>query len=171
MKHDTLHRIVNSNEDQCKSWQSKPTPKSEIDGFDRVVIRRALSSLYGRNIPPTLSKIQSEIKDTITISKTHLAVVLVEMGYKYMKRKDNRLIFKDTQSTVNARSQYLRAIHNYRHAGYDIVYLDETWVNKNHCTDYMWLPIDDSHGHNIPSGKYMCASLSSMCYNPGLQIN
>jgi hypothetical protein len=36
---------------------------------------------------------------------------------------------------------------------YDIVYLDETWVNQNHCTDYMWLPNDGSDAPKIPSGK------------------
>jgi hypothetical protein len=25
-------------------------------------------------------------------------------------------------------------------AGYDIVYIDETWVNQNHCTDYKVCP-------------------------------
>jgi hypothetical protein len=24
----------------------------------------------------------------------------------------------------------------FREAGYDIVYLEETWLNQNHCTDY-----------------------------------
>jgi hypothetical protein len=28
--------------------------------------------------------------------------------------------------------------------------MDETWVNQNHCTDYMWLPND---APKIPSGK------------------
>ena len=33
------------------------------------------------------------------------------------------------------------------------MYMDETWVNQNHCTDYMWLPNDGSDAPNIPSGK------------------
>ena len=33
------------------------------------------------------------------------------------------------------------------------MYLDETWVNKNHCTDYMWLPNDVSDAPKIPLGK------------------
>jgi hypothetical protein len=33
------------------------------------------------------------------------------------------------------------------------VYLDETWVNQDHCTDYMWLPNDGSDALKIPSGK------------------
>jgi hypothetical protein len=31
--------------------------------------------------------------------------------------------------------------------------MDETWVNQNHCTDYMWLPNDGSDALKIPSGK------------------
>jgi hypothetical protein len=31
--------------------------------------------------------------------------------------------------------------------------MDETWVNQNHCTDYMWLPNDRSDAPKIPSGK------------------
>jgi hypothetical protein len=31
--------------------------------------------------------------------------------------------------------------------------LDETWVNQNHATDYMWLPVDGSDAPKIPSGK------------------
>ena len=31
--------------------------------------------------------------------------------------------------------------------------MDETWVNQNHCTDYMWLPNDGSDDPKIPSGK------------------
>ena len=48
---------------------------------------------------------------------------------------------------------YLRKIKSFREAGYDIVYMDETWVNQNHCTDYMWLPNDGSDAPKMPSGK------------------
>ena len=33
------------------------------------------------------------------------------------------------------------------------MYLDGTWVNQDHCTDYMWLPSDGSDAPKIPSGK------------------
>jgi hypothetical protein len=47
----------------------------------------------------------------------------------------------------------LRKIRKFREDGYAIVYLDETWVNQNHATDYMWLPVDGSGAPEIPSGK------------------
>jgi hypothetical protein len=56
-------------------------------------------------------------------------------------------------SIINYRYNYLRKIKSFREAGYDIVYLDETWVNENHCTDYMWLPNDGSDTTKIPSCK------------------
>jgi hypothetical protein len=31
--------------------------------------------------------------------------------------------------------------------------MDKTWVNQNHCTDYMWLPNDGFDAPKIPSGK------------------
>jgi hypothetical protein len=31
--------------------------------------------------------------------------------------------------------------------------MDKTWVNQNHCTDYMWLTNDGSDAPKIPSGK------------------
>ena len=56
-------------------------------------------------------------------------------------------------SIINDRCNYLRKIKSFRETGYDIVYMDETWVNQNHCTDYMWLPNDGSDAPKIPSGK------------------
>ena len=54
---------------------------------------------------------------------------------------------------INDRCNYRRKIKSFREAGYDIVYMDETWVNQNHCTYYMWLPNDGSDAPKLPSGK------------------
>jgi hypothetical protein len=56
-------------------------------------------------------------------------------------------------SIINDKCNYLRKIISFRKAGYDIVYMDETWVNQNLCTHYMWLPNDVSDAPKIPSGK------------------
>ena len=57
---------------------------------------------------------------------------------------------------IQCRCNYLRKIKSFRKAGYDIVYMDETWINQNHCTDYMLLPNDRSDAPRIPSGKGKC---------------
>ncbi|XP_046555835.1 uncharacterized protein LOC124265087 [Haliotis rubra] len=47
----------------------------------------------------------------------------------------------------------LQRTTEYRALGFQIVYLDETWVNKNHSADYMWLPTDRQRAPVVPSGK------------------
>ena len=122
---------------------SKMTPKLKsgkkviLDSFDRGIINRKIQSMYGQKIAPTVSKIQTQVQDTIRVSKTTLAITLLDMGYTYRKRGDNRPIFNNTISITNDRINYLRKIKQYRDAGFQIVYLDETWVNKNHCSDYI----------------------------------
>ena len=59
----------------------------------------------------------------------------------------------DQVFSIKNRCNYLRKIKSFREAGYDIVYMDETWVNQNHCTEYMWPPNDGSDAPKIPSGK------------------
>ena len=69
------------------------------------------------------------------------------------KKGDNRRVLYDQVSVINDRCNYLRKIKSFREVGYDIVYMDETWVNQNHCTDYMWLPNDGSDAPKYPRVK------------------
>jgi hypothetical protein len=71
-----------------------------------------------------------------------------------MKKKgDNRRVLYDQVSIINDRCNYLRKIKSFREAGYDIVYMDETWVNQNNCTDYMFLQNDRSDAQKYPRVK------------------
>jgi hypothetical protein len=93
--------------------------------------------MYNRKIAPTVSQIKKEIEDTIKISKSTLTLTLLDLGYKY---KNPEII--GGFYMIRGRCNYLRKIRKFREDGYEIVYLDETWVNQNHATDYMWLPVD-----------------------------
>ena len=87
-----------------------------------VNIKRTIHGLYSRKIAPTVSIIHKEIKDSIKkISKSRLTLTLIDLGYTYKQIGDNRRVLYDQVSIINDRE-----------AGYDIVYLDETWVNQNH---------------------------------------
>ena len=144
VSYTSVHRIMNDKR-PCKSNRSKERAKI-LDDFDHCVIKRTIHGLYSRKIAPTVSIIHKEIKDSIKIS-------LIDLGYTYKKIGDNRRVLYDQVSIINNRCNYLRKIKSFREAGYDIVYLDETWVNQNHCTDYMRLPNDGSDAPKIPSGK------------------
>jgi hypothetical protein len=94
-------------------------------------------------------------KNSIKISKSKFTLTLIDLGYTctYKKIGDNRRVLYDQVSIINDRCNYLRKIKSFREVGYDIVYMDETWVNQNHCTDYMRLPNDGSDVPKISSGK------------------
>ena len=129
--------------------QIDPKERANIlDDFDHCVIKRTIHGLYSRNIAPTVSIIHKEIKDSIKISKSKLTLYLSLILDILIQ---NRLY--DQVSIINDRCDYLRKIKSFREAGYDIVYMDETWVNQNQCTDYMWLPNDGYDAPKIPSGK------------------
>ena len=84
----------------------KPGKKVILDSFDKVIINRKIQSMYGQKIAPTISKLQTLVKDTINVSKTTLAITLLDMGYTYRKRGDNRPIFNNTVSITNDRINY-----------------------------------------------------------------
>ena len=113
----------------CKSNRPKERAKI-LDDFDHCVIKRTIHGLYSRKIPPTFSIIHMEIKDSIKISKSKLTLTLVDLGYTYKRISDNRRVLYDQVSIINDRCNYLRKIKSFREAGYDIVYMDETWLTK-----------------------------------------
>jgi hypothetical protein len=127
----------------CKSNRPKERAKI-LDDFDHCVINRTIHGLYSWKIAPTVSIIHKEIKDSIKISKSKLTLTLIDLGYTYKNMVDKRRVLYDQVSIINDRCNYLRKIKSFREAGYDIVYLDETWLNQNHCTDYMWFSNDGS---------------------------
>ena len=46
--------------------------------------------MYDLKIAPTVDKIKTELSETLTISKTTLSLTLLDMGFMYRKRGDNR---------------------------------------------------------------------------------
>ena len=110
----------------CKSNKSKEKAKI-LDDFDHCVIKRTIHGLYSRNIAPTVSIIHKEINDSINISKSKLTLTLNDLGYTYTKIGNNRRIVYDQVSIFNDRCN-LRKIQSFREAGYDNVYMDETWL-------------------------------------------
>ena len=88
------------------------------------------------------------------------------MRYVFRKTTDNRDIATERPEARELRAKFLRDIDRYRREGYNVVYLDETWVNKNHCRAAAWYPsydllrellkdqaVDYQPIPNIPSGK------------------
>jgi hypothetical protein len=68
---------------------------------------------------------------SIKISKFKLTLTLIDLGYTYEKIGDNQRVLYDQVSIINDRCNYLRKFKSFREAGYDIMYMDETWVNTS----------------------------------------
>ena len=110
---------------------NRPKERAKIlNDFDHCVIKRTIHGLCSRKIAPTVSIIHKEIKDSIKISKSNLTLALIDLGYTYIKIGDNRRVLYDQVFIINYMCNYLRKIKSSREAGYDIVYMDETWVTK-----------------------------------------
>jgi len=160
-------RQVLKNKNECRQQSVVVTSRSrtKIDSFDRQVIRRKINQFYLEKRLPTIPKLLAALKPDITLSATTLRKILIELGYCYRRTTDNRRVIAERMDMVVARAKFLRDITSYRQQGYQAVYIDETWVNQNHCKSYGWLPVLKSIGievslrrediqlPNIPSGK------------------
>lgn len=133
----------------------KGTKKKKLDDFDRQVIKRAIENMFQNNTLMTLRKLKIVLREShdIHVSKTGLWREVRKMGFTFRKTKGNQRILCDRAHLVAARCTYLRQIRQKRSEGYDIVYLDETWVNAHHTKESEWVSTDMAAGRNIPSSK------------------
>ena len=113
--------------------------KYNVDSFDRNLIKNVLHSFYRERQLPTAGMIMEKISSEIVINMTILYRTLKELGFCWRKTTDVRRVAIERNETVTARAKYLRDIDIARNSGQNIIYLDETWINKNHCRGYAWL--------------------------------
>ena len=102
---------------------------------------------------------------SIDINVQRLSYELKKLGFAWKKVGENRKKFVCRGDVTDARATYLRTVKAFRNNGYQIVYLDETFVNKNHCSSHAWLPDVDCNDiltlvknrdielPDVPSGK------------------
>jgi hypothetical protein len=70
----------------------------------------------------------------LVVQNSSIITYFLILDIRIQKIGDNRRVLYDQVSIINDRCNYLIKIKSFREAGYDIVYMDETWVNQNHCT-------------------------------------
>ena len=146
-----------------------PGPPSKIDSFKKQQLRKVIHDLYAERICPSVPDIQAEIRRKeidINLSDRHMRNILHQMGYVHRKSADDRDLVVERPEAILARAQFLRDIKRYRDEGYNVYYLDETWINKNHHRSLAWYPnfellkdmLKDRENYfqaipSIPSGK------------------
>ena len=140
--------------------------RNELDEFDREVLARIMQDLYRKKHLPTLKMIKVKLaQKSIDINVQRLSYELKKLGFAWKKVGENRKKFVCRGDVTDARATYLRTVKAFRNNGYQIVYLDETFVNKNHCSSHAWLPDVDCNDiltlvknrdielPDVPSGK------------------
>lgn len=115
--------------------------KSSPDNFNEEVVRRTINNFYiEEKQRPTLKKIHSRLKEKIDFqgSISTLRKIILHIGFRWRKTRNNRKILVEQQRIKSLRCAYLRSIHQYRTEGRSIVYMDETYLHTTHTTPLAW---------------------------------
>lgn len=122
------------------------------------VIRQFIreKNLNGQKISAEQIREYLKQKHDIDIPKSTFLRSLKRLGFVYGKDK-RRSVLKEQNYVVLARRRYLRQKMANRNSDGTLkhpeIYLDETFVNKNHSSSFTWYFEDDGPWVNKPSGK------------------
>ncbi len=121
----------------------------------RAYIRSA--NKQGKHI--TLSDIGDFLKERSEEELFHIATLartLNRWGFEFGKGTRTQHL-KEKDHVIAARQRYLRKKRNNRSSGLETirpeVYLDESYVNKNHSNDFIWYSGEDGPWVQKPTGK------------------
>jgi transposase len=126
-----------------------------VDNFDRELIRREMCNMFHNNETVTLRKLKSWLRknNDIDISKSTLWRTIRSLGFTFRKYVGGRNLICEKPHIVAMRSKYLREVREMRRDCYDIVYLDETWINAHHSNEREWQSSDGTTKRLVPSSK------------------
>jgi transposase len=139
----------------CASKSRKEGRKKIVDSFDTDVIRREICKMFDEKETVTLRKLKIWLKTNngIDVSKSTLWRTVRSCGFTFRKYSGGRNIICEKPHLVAMRSKYLREVREIREECYDIVYLDETWINAHHTNEKEWQAVDGSIKRFVPTGR------------------
>jgi transposase len=138
------------------SGQSRPLGRKKVvDGFDRELIRREICRMFELKETVTLRKLRLWLKknNDMDVSKATLWRLVRRAGFTFRKYTSGRNIICEKPHLVIMRSKYLREVREMRRENYDMVYVDETWINAHHTSEKEWQSSDGITKRFVPSGK------------------
>ena len=135
---------------------SRPSMRqSAIDSFDKCVVKNAAVSLLAQNKNLDLKGLRSYLKTEkdLDISKFTLWKTLHALGFRYGRVDRNKMGLYERPDIVKRRINYLRQIDQYRKAGKNVIYLDETWVDTHTYPKKQWIAPEGQQQRRLPAGK------------------
>jgi transposase len=159
----TVMRIMASYNKDPESLYALPQPKGRpayaVDTSQQQAVRTFVrqANLEGQHI--TLESVRDLLQQAQTDDACHittLAKTLDRWGFEFGKGVRTQHL-KEKDHVIAARQRYLRKIRRNR-SGTDntvrpVVYLDETYVNKNHSNDFTWYFGEDGPWIQKPTGN------------------
>lgn len=136
-------------------------PVYAVSGSYQETVRAYIRSANKKGEYITLVNIRDLLKENSTDEAFHLATLartLNRWGFEFGKGTRSQHL-KEKDHVIAARQRYLRKKRDNRSSGIDTdtirpeVYLDETYVNKNHSNDFIWYSGEDGPWVQKPTGK------------------
>lgn len=160
----TVNRVMADFNKNPESLLKEPAvrgrPTYSVEGSHQEAVRSCIrtANLQGGHI--TLENIRDLISERDPNSSFHistLARTLDRWGFEFGQGTRTQR-FKEKDHVIAARARYLRRIRSNRAGSGSLiyrpeVYLDESYVNKNHSNDYTWYSSDDGPWVQKPTGK------------------
>ena len=159
----TVKRVMADFRRNPELLNERPKPKGRpnyiLNNSNKEIIRSFIRDANQKGMHITLSVLTDFLKEEKSGSSFHLTTLsrtLDRWGFEFGKGiRTQHLKEKDT--TVVARQRYLRRMKENRSSnGQPIkneVFLDESYVNKNHSNDFTWYSGEDGAWVQKPTGK------------------
>jgi transposase len=159
----TVKRVIADNRRDPLLLDKPPEPKGRpsyaIDCSHQEVVRGFIRQANQNGQYVTLSNISERIRDKepeVRFHRATLARTLARWGFEFGKGKRSQHL-KEKDEIIVLRQKYLRRIRaNRGRNGSPIqpeIYLDESYVNKNHSNDFIWYSGEDGAWVQKPTGK------------------
>ena len=136
-------------------------PVHAVSASHQGAVRSYIRAANCKGVHITLADIQKFLKDEFgedSFHKATLARTLNRWGFEFGKGTRSQHL-KEKDHVIAARQRYLRekicnrANENDKSPPRPEVYLDETYVNKNHSNDFIWYYGEDGPWVQKPTGK------------------
>ena len=165
----TVNKIMSAYNKNPNSLNEAPQPKGRpahsIDASQQEIVRAYVRAANMEGIHITLETIRDYLKKKSSSNEPNelfhistLARTLDRWGFEFGKGTRTQHL-KEKDYVIAARHRYLRKMKNNRFKNSDEItirpeiYLDETYVNKNHSNDFVWYSNDDGAWIQKPTGN------------------
>lgn len=162
----TVNRVMAAYNKDPNSITAQPQlrgrPTHAVDASFQEMIRSYIRAANLQSTHITLETIRDFLREkTPEKNEIHistLARTLDRWGFEFGKGKRTQYL-KEKDYVVAARHRYLRLMKSNRQKGSDEktirpeVYLDESYVNKNHSNDFVWYSNEDGPWIQKPTGN------------------